>query len=149
MRTKPECYQSATHQQRQPCFNDAWVYRISTTLQRGTADIVYGVTQGEKAPMSAARMAKDQQVVEAVLRDKDPEWFQAQGTGKHSNQKRTAQRAKQGSDAARTTQRARTIRRVRAQRRGAVTQENDPIAHSKDRSGQASPQGEAAVLATD
>jgi hypothetical protein len=40
-------------------FNDAWVYRISTTLQRGTAEIVYGVTQGEKAPMSAARMAKD------------------------------------------------------------------------------------------
>jgi len=25
-------------------------------------------------------MAKDQQVVEAVLRDKDPEWFLAQGT---------------------------------------------------------------------
>ena len=41
-------------------FNEAWVYRISTTLQRGTADIVYGVTQGNKAPMSAARMAKDQ-----------------------------------------------------------------------------------------
>ena len=85
-------------------FNDAWVYRISTTLQRGTAEIVYGVTQGEKAPMSAARMAKDQQVVEAVLRDKDPEWFQAQGTGTHSNRKRTTQRAKQGSEAAGTTQ---------------------------------------------
>ena len=36
-------------------FNDALAYRISTTLQRGTAAIVYGVTQGEKAPMSAAR----------------------------------------------------------------------------------------------
>ena len=58
-------------------FNDAWVYRISTTLQRD-----------EKAPMSAARMAKDQQVVEAVLRYKDPEWFQAQGTGKYSSKER-------------------------------------------------------------
>ncbi len=27
--------------------------------------------------MSAARMAKDQQVVEAVLRDKDPGWFRS------------------------------------------------------------------------
>ena len=41
-------------------FSDAWVYRISTILQRGTAEIVYGVTQGEKELMSAARMAKDQ-----------------------------------------------------------------------------------------
>jgi hypothetical protein len=55
-------------------FNDAWVYRILTTLQRGTAEIVYGVTQGEKAPMSAARIAKDHQVAEAVLHDKDLEW---------------------------------------------------------------------------
>ena len=101
-------------------FNDAWVYRISTTLQRGTAEIVYGVTQGEKGPMSAARMAKDQQVVEAVLRDKDPEWFQVQGTGKHSNQERTTQRAKRGSDATRTIRRARATRRVRA-RKGKVT----------------------------
>ena len=46
--------------------------------------------------MSAARMAKDQQVVEAVLRDKDLEWFQVQGTGIHSNRKLTTQRAKQG-----------------------------------------------------
>ena len=59
-------------------FSDAWVYQISTTLQRGTAEIVYGVTQGGKAPMSAARMAKDQQMAEAALRDKDPEWYQAQ-----------------------------------------------------------------------
>ena len=56
-------------------FNDAWVYRISTTLQRGTADTIYGVTQEEKTPMSAARMVKDQQMVEAVLRDKDSEWL--------------------------------------------------------------------------
>ena len=56
-------------------FSDAWVYRISTTLQRGTAEIVYGVTQWEKAPMNVARMAKDQQMVEAVLRDKDQEWL--------------------------------------------------------------------------
>ena len=53
-------------------FSDAWVYRILATLQRGMAEIVYGVTQGKKAPMSAARMAKDQQKVESVLRDKDP-----------------------------------------------------------------------------
>ena len=58
-------------------FSDAWVYQISTTLQRDTAEIVYGVTQGGKAPMSAARMAKDQQMAEAALRDKDPGWYQA------------------------------------------------------------------------
>ena len=129
-------------------FNDAWVYRISTTLQRGTAAIVYGVTQGEKAPMSAARMAKDQQVVEAVLRDKDPEWFLAQGTELHSSRKRTTQRAKQGSEAAgTTTQRARSTRRVRASRSSA-TQARAPIVHSRDRSGQVAPQGEAVVPAT-
>ena len=116
-------------------FNDAWVYRLSTTLQRGTTEIVYGVTQGEKAPMSAARMAKDQHVVEAALRDIDPEWFQAQGTGKHSNQEHTTQRAKRGSDATRLIRRARATRRVRA-RRGEVTQESKPIVHSKDRSSQ-------------
>ena len=87
-------------------------------------------------------MAKDQQVVEAVLRDKDPEWFQAQGIGSHFNRKRTTQRAKQGSEAAGTTQPARETRRVRA-RRGTVTQAKEPIVHSRDRSGQASPQGEA------
>ena len=126
-------------------FNDAWVYRISTTLQRGTADIVYGVTQGEKAPMSAVRMAKDQQVVEAVLRDKDPEWFQTQDTGLHSNRKRTTQRSKQGSEVAGTTQRARATRRVRAPK-GTATQAREPIVHSRDRSGQAAPQGEAVLL---
>jgi hypothetical protein len=76
-------------------FTEAWVYRISTTLQQDTAEIVYGVTQGEKAPMSAARMAKDQQVVEAVLHDKDPEWFQTQGTG-HSSTARITRRQGQG-----------------------------------------------------
>jgi hypothetical protein len=35
-------------------FNDAWVYWTSTVLQRGTAEIIYGVIQGEKVPMSAA-----------------------------------------------------------------------------------------------
>jgi hypothetical protein len=130
-------------------FNDTWVYRISTTLQRGTAEIVYGVTQGEKAPMSAARVAKDQQVVEAVLRYKDPEWFQAQGSGNHPNKERTTQRAKRGSDATRTTRRACATQRVRVQT-GEVTQGGNPIVHSNDRSSgaQAFPQGEA-VLATD
>ena len=61
-------------------FSDTWVYWISTTLQRGTAETAYGVTQGEKS-MSAARMAKDQQMAEAVLRDKDPGWYQAQDRG--------------------------------------------------------------------
>jgi hypothetical protein len=74
-------------------FNDAWVYMISTTLQRGTAEIVYGVNQGEKAPMGAARMAKDQQVAEAILQDKDPEWFQVHGTG-HSGTARTTRRVR-------------------------------------------------------
>ena len=57
-------------------FNDAWVYRISTTLQRGTAETLCGAIQGEKALMSAARIAKDQQVAEAALSNKDPEWHQ-------------------------------------------------------------------------
>ena len=86
-------------------FNDAWVYRISTTVQRGMAEIVYGVTQGEKAPMTAARIAKDQQVAEAVLRDKDPEWFQAQET-RHSSTARTTGRAGSGGGVP-TTRRAR------------------------------------------
>jgi hypothetical protein len=76
------------------------------TLQRGTAEIVYGVTQGEKVPMSAARIAKNQQVVEAVLRDKDSEWSQGQGTGNHPNKELTTQRAKLVSDATRTILRA-------------------------------------------
>ena len=74
-------------------FNGAWVYRVSTTLQRGTAEIVHEVIQGEKAPINAARMAKNQQVVKAVLRDKDPEKFQAQGTG-HSSTARTTRRVR-------------------------------------------------------
>jgi hypothetical protein len=131
-------------------FNGAWVYQISTTLQRGTAEIVYGVTQVEKAPMSAARIAKDQQVVEAVLRDKDPGWFQAQGSGNHPNKERTTQRAKRVSDATRTIRRARATRRVRV-RMGEVTQGGNPTVHSNDRSSsgaQAFPQGEA-MLDTD
>ena len=89
-------------QQRQPSTTHGCIESRSTTLQRGTAAIVYGVTQGEKAPMSAARMAKDQQVVEVVLRDKDPEWFQAQDTRLHSNRKRT--RSGQGRVAKRWAQ---------------------------------------------
>jgi hypothetical protein len=100
--------------------------------------------------MSVARMANDQQVVEAVLRDKDLEWFHAQGTGKHSSKERTTQRAKLGSDVTHTIRRACTTRHVRV-RRGGVTQGGNTIVHSKDRSShsaQASPQGEA-NLATD
>jgi hypothetical protein len=110
---------------------------------------VYGVTQGEKAPVSAARIAKDQQVVEADLRDKDPEWFQTQGTENHPNKERTTQRFKRGSDATRTTRRARATQRVRVQT-GEVTQGGSPIIHSNDRSSgvQAFAQEEA-VFATD
>ena len=125
-------------------FNDAWVYRISTTLQRGTAEIVYGVTQGEKAPMSAARIAKDQQVVDAVLRDKDPEWFQAYGTRNRPNKERTTQRTKRGSDTTRTTRRARATRRVRAATQGG----NPTTVHSNDESSGEQALGEA-VLTTD
>ena len=40
---------------------------------------------GKGADERGVRMAKDQQVADAVLREKDPEWFQAQGTELHSN----------------------------------------------------------------
>ena len=39
--------------------------------------------------MSLARIAKDQQVAAAVLRDKDPEWFQAQETGQPNTARKT------------------------------------------------------------
>ena len=53
-------------------------------------------------------MAKDQHVVEAVLRDKDLEWFQAPGT-EHSGTARTNRRVRSGgTDVARTTLRVRT-----------------------------------------
>jgi len=45
------------------------VYRLSTTVQRGTAEIIYNVVQGNRAPLSAIRIAKDGQIVEAVARD--------------------------------------------------------------------------------
>ena len=125
-------------------FNDAWVYRISTTLQPGTAEIVYRVVQGEKAPMSAARMAKDQQVADAVLRDKDPEWFQAHGPRNRSNKERTTQRTKRGSDVTCTTRRARATRRVRVQT-GVVTQGGNPIVHSNDESSGAQALGETVL----
>ena len=50
-------------------FHNTWVYRLSTTVQRGTAEIIYNVVQGNKAPLSAIRIAKDGQIVEAVARD--------------------------------------------------------------------------------
>ena len=50
-------------------FHNKWVYRLSTTVQRGTADIIYNVVQGNRAPLSAIRIAKDGQVVEALARD--------------------------------------------------------------------------------
>ena len=59
--------------------------------------VTHGVDTDNSPSSVSEAMAKDQQVVEAVLRDKDPERSQAQGTGKHSNRKRTTQRAKQGS----------------------------------------------------
>ena len=50
-------------------FHNTWVYRLSTTVQRGTAEIIYNVVQGNRAPLSAIRIAKDGQIVEAVARD--------------------------------------------------------------------------------
>ena len=50
-------------------FHNTWVYRLSTTVQRGTAEIIYNVVQGNRAPLSAIRIAKDGQVVEALARD--------------------------------------------------------------------------------
>ena len=93
--------------------------------------------------MSAARIAKDQQVVDAVLRDKDPEWFQAYGTRNRPNKERTTQRTKRGSDTTRTTRRARATRRVRVQP-GIVTQGGNPVVHSDDESSDAQTSGGAA-----
>ena len=39
-------------------FQTTWVYRVSTTAQRGTAKIIYDVVQGNRAPLSAIRIAK-------------------------------------------------------------------------------------------
>ena len=121
--TDMQRFSSCSLQRRMPHLCTGFLDHPPTT-DGGTAEIVYyGITQGEKGSMGAAGMAKGQQVVEAVLRDKDPEWFQAQGTGKHFNQERTTQRAKHGSGATRTIRRARATRHVRAQRDG-VTQES-------------------------
>ena len=54
-----------------------------------------------KRPVSgcgAARMAKDQQRVEAVLRDKDPECYQAQNGG-YSESTGTIRRVRSGKEA--------------------------------------------------
>jgi len=50
-------------------FNNTWVYRLSTTVQRGTADIIYNVTQNNRAPLSTIRIAKDGQLIETITRD--------------------------------------------------------------------------------
>ena len=50
-------------------FHNTWVYRLSTTVQRGTAEIIYNVVQGNRAPLSAIRIAKDGQIVGAAARD--------------------------------------------------------------------------------
>ena len=50
-------------------FHNTWVYRLSKTVQRGTVKIIYNVVQGNRAPLSAIRIAKDRQVVEALARD--------------------------------------------------------------------------------
>ena len=63
----------------------------------------YGSRVWGKGANERSENGKGPASAEAVLRDKDPGWFQAQGTGKHSNhQERTTQRAKQISDATRT-----------------------------------------------
>ena len=51
-------------------FHNTWVYRLLTTLQRDTAEIIYNVVQGNRAPLSAIRIAKDEQVVEALTRNR-------------------------------------------------------------------------------
>ena len=58
--------------------------------------------------MSVARMAKDQQMVEAVLRDKDPGWYQAHNGG-YSESTRTTRRVRSGKEAE-IARRARTTR---------------------------------------
>ena len=50
-------------------FHNTWVYRLSTTVQKGTTEIIYNAVQGNRAPLSAIRIAKDGQVVEALARD--------------------------------------------------------------------------------
>ena len=86
--------------------------------------------------MSAARMAKDQQMVEAVLRDKDPEWYQTQSSG-YSELTRTTRRV--GS-----VKEAMTARRARTRLGGSGRQD----VHNSDRrsnSTLAPPQGEATI----
>jgi hypothetical protein len=45
------------------------VQTVSTTVQRGTAEIIHTMTQGNRAPLSAIRIAKDGKVMEALARD--------------------------------------------------------------------------------
>jgi hypothetical protein len=58
MRTKQTRVLPISNASTVAAFNDAWVNRISTTLQRGTGDIIYGVTQGEKAPVECGENGK-------------------------------------------------------------------------------------------
>ena len=44
-------------------FHNTWVYRLSTTVQRGTPEIIYNVVQGNWTPLSAIKRAKDEQAV--------------------------------------------------------------------------------------
>ena len=91
--------------------------------------------------MSAAWMAKDQQMVEAVLRDKDPEWYQAQNGG-YSESTRTTRRTRRvrsGKDA--------VIARRAKTRRG-DSDKQDVHVHNSDWRGNSTPvppQGEANI----
>ena len=67
-------------------FNSTWVYRLSTTIQRGTADIIYNVAQSTRAPLSTMRIAKDGQIVETITRDRTSE----KGSQKCTTTKTTA-----------------------------------------------------------
>ena len=75
-------------------------------------------------------------MVEAVLRDKDPEWYQAQNSG-YSESTRTTRRVGSGKEAL-------AARRVRTWRGGSGRLD----VHNRDRRGNgtlAPPQGEATV----
>ena len=50
-------------------FHNTSAYRPLTTVQRGTAEIIYNVAQGNRAPLSTIIIAKDEKFVEALTRD--------------------------------------------------------------------------------
>ena len=92
-------------------FNDAWTYRISTPSNDARPEFYMMSAKDAHtrlaAPMSTARIAKDQQVAEAALRGKDPEWHQTQDIG-HTSTARTTRRAGSGGGVPCTTRRVRT-----------------------------------------